>query len=107
MNKLVKTGFTILVCFTIFSCSKPIQTIDSSTEVSNVSATFQDYTGLDGCGWILITSNGNKLEPANLSELEIKPQEGKKVTISYQIMPDMMSICMVGQIVKITNIKEQ
>jgi PKD repeat protein len=60
----------------------------------------KDYTGLDGCGFVIALDNGEVLEPA-----EIVPNfilwNGQRVRLSYTELTDRTSICMVGKIVRI------
>ncbi len=86
-----------------------------------VFATVKDLTGLDGCGYVFELSDGTRLEPQMLaycgnpplpSEITENPLynfqfvDGKTVRINYEVVPDAMSICMAGKIVKITCIEE-
>jgi len=86
-----------------------------------VLATVKDLTGLDGCGFVFELADGSRLEPQMLmfcgtpplpKEVTENPlydfqwADGKQVRIAYEEIPDAMSICMVGKIVKITCIEE-
>jgi len=86
-----------------------------------VLATVKDLTGLDGCGFVFELEDGSRLEPQMLmfcgtpplpEEVTENPLynfqwvDGKQVRIAYEEIPDSMSICMVGKIVKITCIEE-
>ncbi len=65
----------------------------------------KNLTGFDGCGWIIELTDGQKLEPTNLGDYEIPFKENQKVFIQYRIPKDIGSICMVGKVVEITNLK--
>lgn len=79
-------------------------------------ATVKDYTGLDGCGKLLVLENGEALEPMvmcgtpPLSEPDDfvlnKMKDGMKVRISYEAIHNAASICMAGTVVSITCINE-
>lgn len=86
-----------------------------------VLATVKDLTGLDGCGFVFELANGSRLEPQMLffcgtpplpKEVTENPLynfqwvDGKQVRIAYEEIPDAVSICMVGKIVKITCLEE-
>jgi hypothetical protein len=88
---------------------------------NGVFATVKDLTGLDGCGFVFELADGTRLEPQRLFYCGTSPlpQEvtedplydfqfvhGKQVRIGYEVIPDAVSICMVGKIVKITCIEE-
>ena len=63
------------------------------------NATLRDYTGLDGCGWVIEADAGDALEPLNLGEFISDPDPGMRLTIEYQEEGDYFNICMVGPIV--------
>ena len=63
------------------------------------NATLRDYTGLDGCGWVIEADEGDVLEPLNLGEFISDLDPGMRLTIEYQEEGGFASICMVGPIV--------
>jgi PKD repeat protein len=71
----------------------------------NLTGTVKDYTGLDGCGLLIVLDNGEVLEPA-----EIIPnfllKDGQRVRLGYTELTDHGSICMAGKIVRIDCIGE-
>jgi hypothetical protein len=69
-------------------------------------AIFKDLSGLDGCGLVIELENGKKLEPINLSEFSITPENGRKIWVKYHLF-EGGSICMVGDIVKVDCITER
>ena len=106
----------IIIFCTSCSCRKFVSdsdNTDSSLKQSKlcpkgVPATLNNLTGLDGCSWVLILENGQKLEPTNLNNFDnIKLEEGKKVFVEYEVKPNMASICMVGKIAEIKCISEE
>lgn len=98
----VLLGSLILVSSLLLSaCSKNDDVCDNAQKGKLV-----DYTGLDGCGWLIELDNGKRLEPTNLSDFTIDRQDNQKVWISYQAAPSMGSICMVGEMVLIDCIAE-
>ncbi len=94
MQKLGKFIFIILslVLLGIGSCKKT----ESCDE--GVKGTFKNLTGLDGCGWVIELADKSVIEPSNLSEFTIVPEEDKKIWVSYENAP-LASICMVGETV--------
>ena len=64
--------------------------------------TLKDFTGLDGCTWMLVKEDNSSLEPINLSEFISQPVEGDTYIVEYNIRTDLASICLVGSIVKIS-----
>ena len=105
----------LMVCCTILSCSKPINTIETQVPEEDkilcpngVTATLKNLTGLDGCSWVLVLENGKKLEPTNLRKFDhIKLEDGKQVIVEYETKPLAASICIVGTIVEIICISEK
>ena len=64
----------------------------------------RNLTGLDGCGWTLLDNMGNKYEPINLNDFIPNPIEGDQVCIKYSNCHNCGSICMVGEIIEITDV---
>jgi hypothetical protein len=84
-------------------------------------ATVHDLRGLDGCGFVFELADGKRLEPHILyycgtpplpKEVTENPlfnfefADGKQVKIGYEILKNEASICMVGDVVKITCLEE-
>ena len=85
---------TFILVLHLSGCNK-------STCENAQKAKFKDLTGLDGCGMVIELPNGSYLEPTNLNEMDIEMTDGKKIWVSYHSLPNMASICMVGDIVEI------
>ena len=66
------------------------------------NATLRDYTGLDGCGWVL-ESGGEVLEPINLESFLDDPEDGMRLEVDYDVAENVFSICMVGPMVVLTS----
>jgi hypothetical protein len=65
----------------------------------------KDYTGLDGCGFIIELAGGEKLEPFYIdSSFELV--DGQHVWVRYTFLEDHASICMVGSPARIYSIHE-
>jgi hypothetical protein len=73
---------------------------------NSVNAELKNLTGLDGCGWVIVLNNGDKLEPTNLSSFNVPLVDGKKVTVAYHETQGA-SICMVGKMVEIESMCER
>lgn len=88
--------------------SVSLLTFSACTKTSHENETLailHNYTGLDGCGWVLEIDNGKILEPTNLDVFPIELTEGKTIYITYTPV-DGGSICMVGEIVEINTLTE-
>ena len=98
MKSMKRNPFAYLLTFILVlhlsGCNK-------STCENAQKAKFKDLTGLDGCGMVIELPNGSYLEPTNLNEMDIEMTDGKKIWVSYHSLPNMASICMVGDIVEI------
>ncbi|MEN8122384.1 MAG: hypothetical protein ABFS35_18710 [Bacteroidota bacterium] len=94
-------GMLSFLLMIYYSCD--IYEMDKSNDFH--TGILKNFTGLDGCGWIIQLSDSSKLEPINLDEFKIDLEEGKKVEIKYHERNDLGSICMVGKIVEIDSIK--
>jgi hypothetical protein len=102
MISIIKNIFSfILITLLLFSCKKnecPIA----------VKGELKDYIGLDGCGFVIILENGDRIEPINLSEFDIELVDNQKIWVDYHINENLSaSICMVGDIVVIDCISKR
>jgi hypothetical protein len=70
------------------------------------TGTIRDYTGLDGCGFVIELSDGQVLEPLFVDDSTFVFEAGKPISLSYQEVSGYASICMVGPLVHITCISE-
>ncbi len=98
INKLLLTFFIAATALLTTGCP------EDKCE-GGVEALLVDYTGLDGCRWIIELPSGERLEPVNLHQLDFEPSDSLPVRIIYTETPDMMSICMVGKMVHINCIE--
>lgn len=76
----------------------------SELDKTGYMGTVVNYTGLDGCGYVIELDNGKKLEPAEYPE-HFQFYDGQRVSLTYKVRNDLMSTCMVGEIVEITEIE--
>lgn len=96
------TIFLIVLLSFSFACKK-----SEPPQEGAVSATLNDYTGFDGCSWVIKLENNVVLEPVNLQDFGIELKEGKEIWVKYTAQNDLASICMVGPIVRIDAIWER
>ena len=100
-----KFAFSSLILITVLFCG-----LESCKEKSScdqgVKGVFKDFTGLDGCGWIIELEDKSVIEPSNLQDFMIIPRENKKIWVTYENAP-LASICMVGQVVLVKCISER
>ena len=69
--------------------------------------TLKDFTGLDGCSWMLVKKDNSSLEPMNLPDFINKPIEGDTYIIEYRMRNDLASVCLAGSIIEITCVQKQ
>ena len=74
-------------------------------QLCNHTGTVKDYTGLDGCGMVIVLDNGTVLEPVEIVP-DFKLYDGQRVQLGYTELKDRASICMTGLIVRIDCIIE-
>ena len=97
IKKGMKRLWFISLALLVFSCEEKEETLDC-----DIKATLRDYTGLDGCGFVLVLDNGEVLEMGGFDEEpDFQFNDGMEVSISYEEMQGMATICMVGPIVRI------
>lgn len=100
MKKLIQlTVFLFFISAFSTSCNKCNMPEDGA-----IAATLYDYTGLDGCSWIIKLENDEVLEPLNLQDFGIELQEGKNIWVKYSVSTNTASICMVGSMITIEGI---
>jgi hypothetical protein len=95
---------------------------DDENGACSTSAIVRNFTGVDGCGYILELENGTMLEPVKILRCgtppvtnavgapiagfeNLKLWDGMRVMISYEETTDA-SICMAGPLVRVTCIRE-
>ena len=89
-------GF-IFVMTSFLACEK-----DSYEDCNhNHQGVLKNFTGLDGCGWIIQLADSSRIEPINLNDFEIELTENKLVCVQFHERTDLGSYCMVGKIVEI------
>ena len=66
------------------------------------NATLRDYTGLDGCDWVIELDNGEVVEPRNVEDFIAEPVSQMRLLVEYTVEPDWVSICMLGPVVMLT-----
>ncbi|NRA91445.1 MAG: hypothetical protein HRU26_01975 [Psychroserpens sp.] len=66
-----------------------------------VNGTIKNLEGLDGCGMVIQLENDKVIIPSNLEEFDLDFAEGLSISVAYTAQPDMMGICMAGEIVSI------
>lgn len=101
--KIVKV--LIALTFLIqFSCQKDdILPITGYEEV-----TLKNLAGFDGCGFVFQKSDQKYLEPANIEDFLQDYSDGEKYWIKYKVVHvNSASICQVGDVIKIVEIKDQ
>ena len=97
-----------MVCLVFFlSCKTKPEASENQQSECKTSATVKDFTGLDGCTFLIILENGDKLLPAKLNDESFTFRDGQKIRFDYKEMKDAMSICMTEKmIIEVTCIEE-
>jgi len=65
----------------------------------SVNGTFQDVTGIGGCGMIIELNNGTSIEPRNLEDFDIIPEDELDIRVSYHLYQQGGTNCMMGDVV--------
>jgi hypothetical protein len=79
------------------SCDPPVE---CPSGYPMVRGTIRDYTGLDGCAFVIELANGEVVEPGMVHDSTFVFEDGKKVWFSYRSLP-AASVCMVGEVVEV------
>ena len=110
--------WSILILWVVFACHNkmaPVKEVPQQPDLTPridyakenyTMATVVNMTGLDGCGYLLKLEDGKKLEPDKPLE-ETFRVDGLPVWVKFQMTKGMASICMAGQIVRISHIEKR
>lgn len=77
----------------VSTASDTCQTSQASSTLCMHAATAKDFTGLDGCGIMMVLDNGDKMLPVNLDQYSPALKDGEHVRVSF-VLEDMASTCM-------------
>ncbi|HMU69767.1 MAG TPA: hypothetical protein PK511_07720 [Chitinophagales bacterium] len=64
----------------------------------------RNYTGLDGCGWVIINADNQAMEPINLGDFGLELVDYAPISFTYTEV-NSVSICMVGPIIELVTVK--
>jgi len=113
-NLLLHVLVFVILLLSLNSCTEK----DFPTTACSTLATVKDMRGLDGCGYVFVLDNGQKLEPVSIAGwYGTTPQtneptnplqnfalsDGLRVSIGYKEV-NAGSICMIGKTVEINGI---
>lgn len=94
-----------LIC--VLSCKTKKDVSDNPSSECKTNGMVKDFTGLDGCKFLIVLENGDKLLPAKLNDESFVFKDGQKILFDFKELKDAMSICMAEKMsVEITCIKE-
>jgi len=62
--------------------------------------------GLDGCGLVIESDEGKTFEPVFSENIQADLRDGQRIAFSYEPLEGMASICMAGEMIKITCFQE-
>ncbi len=95
----------IICCTGDITDSRELNTSNLSGPNSTYSpATIVNYTGLDGCGWLIMLDDESILEPNGLDTMF--QTLGAKIWLKYEDR-EGGSKCMVGKLITVLDIKER
>ena len=93
--KIIFTALISITCIVFSGCSK--------TNTDFIPGMVKDYTGLDGCGVVIVLDNGKNLEPVSIPPgVNLIPD--RRVEVKYKTL-ELASNCMVGFTVRITHLR--
>ena len=98
---------TAITLCSITSCDqKKAQNTMPEQAECNTHVMVKDYSGVDGCGLLLVTSEGEKLLPASLPKMDFELANNQALKIGFTEMKDAVSICMMESRTIIVNCVE-
>lgn len=92
------TSAILIATLLISSCTKNLC-------IGFKNGVLKDYTEMGGCGWIIELNDGTKIEPINLSDFDVKLEDGKEVSVRYKEEKNQASVCMLGKVVNLKCLK--
>ncbi|HFC00797.1 MAG TPA: hypothetical protein ENJ53_08340 [Phaeodactylibacter sp.] len=95
----------ILVSSFFLVVAKKCDTNKNGNNPCTEVGTLKDFTGLDGCGFLIVMDDGEKLQPVKYADKNIHPKDGQRIKFSYKEITDLAGICMAGKMVEITCIE--
>lgn len=91
----------------ILSCSAKKAVQNSTSSICDTQAIVRDYTGLDGCRFLLELKDGTRLIPVELSDPSFLFSEGQIIKFKYTSMKDVVTACLTAAIpVRLSCIEE-
>ncbi len=100
-NKILFIFFAVVLLLSLGGCDK-----NNPPEPDPHAGVVRDYSGLDGCGWIIEMLSGEKLEPVEMADTSFHFYDGQHVEVWYTELDSVGSYCMVGRTVRIDSIRE-
>ncbi|MEM9848120.1 MAG: hypothetical protein AAF847_09550 [Bacteroidota bacterium] len=97
--KIQKLLFSFLF-ISLLACNSS-QKAKSNNMKCDTTGTVKNFSSLDGCGLLIVLENGEKLQPMEIVD-DFQLKDGQQINFSYELVPDAMSTCMAGKIIKIT-----
>ena len=70
-----------------------------------IIGTIQDFQGLDGCGFMIVLENGEKLQPVKYTTDNFDIKDGQKIKFNFEEVTNQIGICMAGKMVEVTCIE--
>ena len=103
----------LMCCFLLCSCpsrktqqgevAQPAKEVATDTKNCSTHAMVRNFDGMDGCDFLFVLNNGDKLLPSEMPIMNFKLANNQAVTIDYDIVRDGVSACMMeSNIVAIT-----
>lgn len=90
----MKLVLHLLLSFFIISCSTSKVANAPLPSGCTTEAKVLDYTGLDGCRFLLELKDGTRLLPISLSDPEFLFSENQIVMIDYKVEKEVVSACL-------------
>lgn len=90
---MYKSLLLLLLVITL-GCSTQKETQNKVLTDCNTTATVKDFTGMDGCKFLLIVENGDKWKVGSKGDLKWRYEDGQKIKFGYREIENMASVCM-------------
>ncbi|MCB0662749.1 MAG: hypothetical protein KDC24_08415 [Saprospiraceae bacterium] len=100
----------LLSLLVVFSCStKKGISEKNDNDTCRTHGTVKDFTGLDGCKFLILLDDSTRLLPAKMPAGKFQFRDGQEIWFDYQELKDYgMTICMAEDlIIEVTCIREE
>ncbi len=92
--------FPVVLLLSLGGCDKNIP-----PEPDPNAGIVRDYSGQDGCEWVILMNSGEELVPVVMTDTSFHFYDGQHVEVWYTELDSVVTACMAGKAVRIDSIR--